>query len=82
MPLFMDVHHGMDGLDDAKAAAAHALDLEHQAKHGVKFLRYWFDADRGEVFCLSDAPSSEAALAVHRDAGHPADDIFEVKERE
>jgi hypothetical protein len=33
------------------------------------------------VFCLVEAPSKEAAIAVHREAhGMTADEIFEVKE--
>ena len=40
-------------------------------------------AATGRVFCLSDAPSKEAALAVHRDShGQMPDDIFEVEEFE
>ena len=35
----------------------------------------------GKVFCLVDAPSKEAAAAVHREAhGNVADEIFEVKQ--
>ena len=35
----------------------------------------------GEVFCLFDAPSAEAAEAVHREAhGLLADEIVEVEE--
>jgi hypothetical protein len=35
----------------------------------------------GKVFCLCEAPSREAAIAVHREAhGLVADEIIEVKE--
>jgi len=43
--------------------------------------RYWFSEDKGEVYCLFEAPSAEAAQAVHREAhGNVADGIVEVKE--
>jgi hypothetical protein len=57
--------------------------LSVQQKYGVRYLRYWYDAVRGLVFCLADAPDKEAALAVHREAhGLMPDDIFEVQEFE
>ena len=63
------------------AADAHRKDLAIQQKHGVKYLRYWFDEGTGKVFCLVEAPSREAAEAVHREAhGMMADEIIEVKE--
>jgi len=81
MPLFMDVHHKVDGLTADAVEGAHAADLEAQDKHGVKYLKYWFDEGSGKVFCLVDAPSAEAAAAVHREAhGLVADEIVEVKE--
>jgi hypothetical protein len=49
----------------------------------VKYLKYWYDEGSGRVFCLSEAPSKEAAEAVHREAhGLVADEIVEVKEGE
>lgn len=79
MPLFMDVHKGVDGLTEEAVAGAHARDLEVQAKHGVSYVNYWYNADDGTVFCLADAPSSEAAVAVHKEAhGLLADEITEV----
>ena len=81
MPLFMDVHHKVDGLTADAVAGAHQKDLEVQDRHGVKYLKYWFDEGSGKVFCLVDAPSAEAATAVHREAhGLVADDITEVRE--
>ena len=56
-------------------------DLAVQGKYGVRYLKYWYDAATGKVFCLSEAPSKEAALAVHREAhGMMPDDIFEVQD--
>jgi hypothetical protein len=49
----------------------------------VKYVKYWYDAARGRVFCLAFAPSREAAIAVHQEAnGIEPDDIFEVQEFE
>ena len=81
MTLFVDIH---DGLADATAEeieAAHQKDLAVQHKHGVNYIRYWYDEGTGKVFCLVEAPSKEAAAAVHREAhGFVADEIIEVKE--
>ncbi|MCH7835402.1 MAG: DUF4242 domain-containing protein [Chloroflexi bacterium] len=81
MPLFMDVHHKVDGLTAKAVAEAHQGDLETQGKHGVNYLKYWFNDQTGRVYCLVDAPSKEAAEAVHREAhGLVADEIMEVQE--
>ena len=81
MPLFMDEHHNVDGLTAEAVAGAHQKDLEAQAKHGVKYLRYWYNEAAGKVYCLVDAPTKEAAEAVHREAhGLVADEIVEVRE--
>ena len=81
MPLYMDVHQKIDGLTGDAVAAAHQKDLEVQAKHGVRYLKYWYDAGTGKVFCLVRAPSPEAASAVHREAhGLVADELVQVQE--
>jgi hypothetical protein len=81
MPLYLDIHQHVPGLTAEAVSGAHAKDLEVQAKHGVKYLKYWFDEGAGKVFCLVEAPSKEAAAAVHREAhGLLADEIIEVKE--
>ena len=81
MPLFMDVHHHVEGLTAEAVAGAHQADLATQAKYGVNYLKYWFDEASGKVFCLVEAPSKEAAETVHREAhGLVADEITEVKE--
>ncbi len=81
MPLFLDIHHHIDGLTAEAVAGAHKRDLEVQTKHGVKYLKYWFDESSGKVFCLVEAPNKEAAETVHREAhGLLADEIVEVKE--
>jgi hypothetical protein len=77
----MDIHKYIDGLTADAAKGAHARDLETQARHGVQYLKYWFDEATGRVFCLVQAPNKEAAVAVHREAhGLVADEIIEVKE--
>lgn len=81
MPLYLDVHNKIEGLTNESAAAAHRRDLEVQHKYGVNYLQYWYDESTGKVFCLVQAPSKEAAAAVHREAhGGLADEIIEVKE--
>jgi hypothetical protein len=81
MPLYMDIHHHIDGLTADAVAQAHQADLNTQSKYGAKYLRYWFDESTGKVFCLIEAPNREAAIAVHREAhGLLADELIEVKE--
>ena len=81
MPLFMDIHQHIEGLTADAVARAHEADLNTQEKYDVKYLRYWFDESTGRVFCLIEAPSKEAAIAVHREAhGLVADDLIEVTE--
>jgi hypothetical protein len=79
----MDAHKGVEGLTAEDVAGAHQKDLEIQEKHGAKYLRYWFNEDEGTIFCLVEAPSKEAAEAVHREAhGLVAEEIVEVTEGE
>ena len=81
MPLFLDTHHKVEGLTGEAVAQAHAADLAVQDKHGVRYLRYWYDEATGKVFCLAEAPTAEAAIAVHAEAhGLLADEITEVRE--
>jgi class 3 adenylate cyclase len=78
MPIFLD-RHDLRGLTAADIAEAHRKDLEFQGQYGVRFLTYWFDADRGTTFCLIDAPDAETAMRVHDEAhGKVAGDIIEV----
>ena len=34
----------------------------------MRYLRYWVNEDKGTVFCLVEAPSEDAANAVHQEA--------------
>ena len=80
--LYLDVHRLGPGKVTAKdVAEAHKKDLATEAKHDVKYLNYWFDRDTGTVICLAEAPSAEAAIAVHKEAhGLIPDSIEEVTE--
>ena len=81
MPLYMDVHTLDGGVTMDAVAQAHAADLRTQGAHDVRYLRYWVDESTARIFCLVDAPSAEAANAVHREAhGLVADEVFEVRE--
>lgn len=81
MPMYMDVHRNLKDLTPEKAREAHEKDVEAQEKHGVEYLKYWYDLEKGSIFCLVNAPDEEAAAAVHREAhGLVADEIHEVEE--
>lgn len=81
MPLYLDVHHKIEGLTKEAIQEAHQRDVEVGEKQGVKYLRYWYDTVSGRVYCLVEAPNEEAAHAVHREAhGLVADEITEVSE--
>jgi hypothetical protein len=81
MPLFMDMHEIAGGVALDDVAKAHLADLQTQGAHDVEYLRYWVDETAGRVFCLVEAPSAEAAAAVHREAhGLVADHIYRVQE--
>jgi Nickel responsive protein SCO4226-like len=81
MSLYMDHHKNIEGLTTEAVADAHRRDLETQGKYGTEILRYWFNEERGEVYCLIDAPDAQSAEAVHREAhGLVADEIIEVEE--
>ena len=81
MTLFMDVHTISGGVAAGDVAGAHEADLATQGAHGVNYLRYWVDESAGKIFCLVEAPSAEAANAVHREAhGLVADEFYPVLE--
>ncbi len=81
MPLFMDVHSIAGGVALGDVAKAHMADLQTQSKYDVRYLRYWVDEGDGKIFCLVEAPSSDAASTVHREAhGLVAEEIHQVQE--
>ena len=82
MPLYLDMHD-VAGASAKDVAGAHAKDVAIQKKHGARFVKYWHDEKAGKVFCLCEAPSAEAARAVHREAhGLMPDSIFEVEQHD
>ncbi len=81
MPLFLDIHYKVVGMTPEALEEAHRKDLQVQDKYGVRYLKYWYDLKTERVFCLIEAPSKEAAEAVHREAhGGMADEIIEITE--
>jgi len=81
MSLYLDVHTINGGVSTEDAAKAHMADLQTQDRFDVRYLRYWVNEPQGKVFCLIEAPSAEAATAVHKEAhGLLADEIFPVEE--
>jgi len=77
----MDVHQIAGGVSMDDVAKAHLADLQAQGAYDVRYLRYWVDEDNGQVFCLVEAPTAQAAADVHRQAhGLVADRIYQVQE--
>lgn len=78
MPIFMDRHDIRDASAEA-VAEAHQKDLAIQHKHSCKGMTYWYDGDRGTVFCLIEAPSADAVREMHREAhGLVPNEVIEV----
>jgi class 3 adenylate cyclase len=74
--------HDLPGTSAEEVAQAHLLDVAASAKHGVQFMSYWFDADRGAAFCLARAPSPDELQAVHREShGLVSNEIIRVSEQ-
>src|SRR4029453_1590804 len=67
MPMYLD-RHDSPGVTAEELAEAHRLYTEIQEKFGVHYSTYWFDPDRGTVFCLAEGPSEHAVVAVHEEA--------------
>src|SRR5438552_9425788 len=73
--------HDLPGATAEQVAQAHRSDLGLEAKYGVQFLSYWFDADNGEAFCLARARRTEDMQAVHREShGLIANEVIGVSE--
>src|SRR5262249_4939031 len=78
MPIFLD-RHNWGEFSPGEVAKLHLKGLEVQGKYGVKFLTYWYDAERRTTFCLVDAPDKETADKVHAEAhGHVANEMITV----
>ncbi len=81
MPYYMDIHELPGGIiTPEEVAKAHAQDLAVQEKYCVSYHKYWVNEKAGKAFCLCQAPSAEAAEAVHREAhGRVAQKIIQVE---
>ena len=78
MPIFLDRHDVVE-FSAEEVAKLHLKDLEIQDQYGVKFLTYWYDAERRTTFCLVDAPDKETADRVHAEAhGHVSNQMIAV----
>lgn len=63
----MDLHIVPDAiLDDV--VEAHKLDVAIQDQFGCNCMTFWFDQDRGNVFCLIEAPDKESVINMHNQA--------------
>lgn len=82
MALFMDRHEmsgALESVSPEDVASLHVTDLDVEARYGVRCLTYWFQMGSPTAFCLFEAPSAEAAVAVHREAhGNLPAEIIEV----
>ncbi|MDJ0947954.1 MAG: DUF4242 domain-containing protein [Alphaproteobacteria bacterium] len=78
MPIFLD-RHDVGEATAEDVAKLHVKDLAIQDDYGVKFLTYWYDAERRTTFCLVDAPDKETADRVHAEAhGHISNEMIAV----
>ena len=81
MALFLDLHRNVVGATARDIADAHDADLREQARHDVRFRRYWFDEATETLLCLVEAPDAAAARAVHEEShGLIPDEVFRVLE--
>jgi len=78
--LFIDVHDlGVGKVTYADVMAAHQKDLATEGKYGVNIIKFWFDEDKGKVYCLASAPDSNALIQTHREAhGLVPDHVYPV----
>lgn len=65
--LFLD-EHDLGKVKAKDVAEAHKKDLATEGKYGVEYLAYWVDEKNGKVYCLSEAPNADAAVATHKEA--------------
>jgi hypothetical protein len=67
--LFIDVHELAPGkVSYADVMAAHQKDLATEGKFDVNILKFWFDEQKGLVYCLSLANDSESIRKNHAEA--------------
>jgi len=64
MPIYMDIHI-VPGVKAKDVAEAHRKDMLHQGEHGCNCMTYWIDEQRGNIFCLIEAPEKSAVEEMH-----------------
>lgn len=78
MPIYMD-RHNVPGIEAKSAAEAHKSDILIQHEFGCRCMTYWVDEERGNAFCLIDAPNIDAVQNMHNKAhGLIPHDIIQV----
>jgi len=78
MPIFMD-RHNVPGIEAKAAAEAHRADMLVQDEFGCRCMTYWVDEERGNAFCLIDAPNIDAVTKMHDKAhGLVSNEIIQV----
>lgn len=78
MPIFMDLHIA-PGVSPREVAEAHILDTKIQHQYCCKAMTYWIDEDKGNVFCLIEAPDKESVRNMHEKAhGMIPNEIIQV----
>jgi hypothetical protein len=61
--VYLDLHElGAGNVKASDVAAVHQKELAVQKKYGVNLLNYWVDEKAGTVFCLAEAPDSNALI--------------------
>ena len=78
MPIYMDVHE-VQGAEALDLAEAHRKDMKLQDKYHCKCMTYWFDAIKGNAFCLIEAPDKTSMRGMHKEShGLVPNKIIEV----
>jgi hypothetical protein len=78
--LCMDTHFRVEGMRPEAIAGAIQEHTKVGQKRGVRWLKAWYDEGSGRLFCLSESPSTDAHVAVHREAaGLLVDEINQVR---
>ena len=65
MPIYMDVHEGLEGATQADVDVGHAIEVEIQEQYGVNVLSYWFSEEEGKAYCMATAPNPDAVIESH-----------------
>ncbi|MEG3630653.1 SCO4226 family nickel-binding protein [Streptomyces poriticola] len=74
MTRYMDVHHDAQGVTADQLRQMHDAAVAMAQEEGVQFEHTWADPESGTVYCLSEAPSSQAVTRIHERIGGGAPD--------